>query len=85
MPGFSASVVRMRQERYPLNIGIGLCLGMTPLAAYNYSSGNLGRMRASVRCARRIGIAVGDMCVALISLIIYLRFSKKLENTALQP
>lgn len=55
----------LKAERFPLNIGIGLCLGMTPLAAYNYSCGNLGRMRASVRCARRIGIAVGIVSIAL--------------------
>ncbi|MBO6040261.1 MAG: polysaccharide biosynthesis C-terminal domain-containing protein [Oscillospiraceae bacterium] len=35
----------LKAERLPLNIGIGLCLGMVPLAAYNFSSGNHKRMK----------------------------------------
>ena len=31
-------------ERFPLNIGIGICLGMIPLIGYNYASGNHRRM-----------------------------------------
>lgn len=31
----------LKVERLPLNIGIGICLGMMPLVAYNYASGGL--------------------------------------------
>ena len=55
----------LKVERLPLNTGIGLCLGMVPLAAYNYSAGNLRRMDDIVRFARRAGIAVALVSIAL--------------------
>ena len=30
----------LKVERFPLNVGIGICQGMLPLVAYNYASGN---------------------------------------------
>ncbi len=42
----------LKAERLPLNVGIGLCMGMMPLAAYNYSSGNFKRMREAVNFSR---------------------------------
>lgn len=30
----------LKAERVPLNTGVGLCHGMLPLAAYNYSAKN---------------------------------------------
>ncbi|MBR3296348.1 MAG: polysaccharide biosynthesis C-terminal domain-containing protein, partial [Firmicutes bacterium] len=35
----------LKVERLPLNIGIGISLGMVPLVAYNFSSGNHKRMK----------------------------------------
>ena len=55
----------LKVERLPLNVGIGLCLGMVPLAAYNYSSGNLRRMDEILRFTRRTGIAVALVSIAL--------------------
>ena len=34
----------LKVERLPLNIGIGICLGMVPLIAYNYAAKNHTRM-----------------------------------------
>ena len=55
----------LKVERLPLNIGIGICLGMTPLVAYNYASKNYGRMKDFFRTARRAGLIVSVLCVAL--------------------
>ena len=30
----------LKVERFPLNVGIGICQGMLPLVAYNYGAGN---------------------------------------------
>ena len=56
----------LKVERLPLNIGIGICLGMVPLAAYNYASKNLDRMQAFFSAARLAGL-----CVAAVSVVLY--------------
>ena len=53
----------LKVERLPLNIGIGICLGMTPLAAYNYASKNHKRMKDFFRTARLVGLIVSVLCV----------------------
>ncbi|MDE6517333.1 MAG: cation transporter, partial [Acetatifactor sp.] len=53
----------LKVERLPLNIGIGICLGMTPLAAYNYASKNYKRMNDFFRTARLAGLIVSVLCV----------------------
>ncbi len=53
----------LKAERLPLNIGIGICLGMTPLAAYNYASKNHKRMKDFFRTARLAGLIVSILCV----------------------
>ena len=55
----------LKVERLPLNVGIGLCLGMVPLAAYNYSSGNIPRMKETVSLARKTGIIIAIVSIAL--------------------
>lgn len=55
----------LKAERLPLNVGIGLCQGMMPLASYNYSSGNHERMREVVRYSRLVGIFFAVASVAL--------------------
>ncbi len=55
----------MKAERLPLNIGIGISLGMIPLIAYNYSSGNRERMDAVFRFGRAAGVAIALACVVL--------------------
>ncbi|MGN0352481.1 MAG: MATE family efflux transporter, partial [Roseburia sp.] len=53
----------LKVERLPLNIGIGICLGMTPLVAYNFASKNHERMKAFFRAARLAGLIVSILCV----------------------
>ena len=60
----------LKAERLPLNIGIGICMGMVPLLAYNYSSGNTERMDAFFRFARAVGLAIG-----IVSVILYYVFA----------
>ena len=55
----------LKAERLPLNVGIGLCMGMMPLAAYNYSSGNFKRMREAVNFSRLVGLVIGFVSVIL--------------------
>lgn len=55
----------LKVERLPLNIGIGICLGMVPLVAYNYSAKNFRRMRAFFSSARLAGLVTSIICVVL--------------------
>lgn len=50
-------------ERLPLNIGIGICLGMIPLIAYNYAAKNRERMKQIFNCARILGVTIAVICV----------------------
>ncbi len=65
----------LKAERLPLNIGVGLCQGMTPLAAYNYSAGNYPRMKKTISFSRLAGIAI-----AIFSIIIYEVFAGTIMN-----
>ena len=56
----------MKVERLPLNIGIGICLGMVPLAAYNYAAQNYRRMRDFFSAA-----CLAGLCVAAVSVVLY--------------
>ncbi len=60
-------------ERFPLNIGIGICLGMIPLIGYNYAAGNYRRMRAFFTAAR-----LGGLAVAALSVVMYYLFANRL-------
>ncbi len=61
----AAMGIVMKIERLPLNIGIGICMGMTPLIAYNYAAKNAKRMRGFFNTARIAGLAVAFCSVAL--------------------
>ena len=61
----AAMGIVLKVERLPLNIGIGICLGMVPLVAYNYASKNMDRMQAFFRAARLAGLGVAAVSVAL--------------------
>ena len=50
-------------ERLPLNIGIGICLGMIPLIAYNYAAKNRERVKQIFNCARILGVTIAVLCV----------------------
>ena len=56
----------LKVERLPLNIGVGICLGMVPLVAYNYASRNVDRMKDFFTAARLAGL-----CVAVVSVALY--------------
>ena len=58
----------LKVERFPLNVGIGICQGMMPLVAYNYSAGNKQRMEDTIRLARRLGLIVAVVSIALYEL-----------------
>src|SRR5699024_2084532 len=51
-----------------LNVGIGICQGMMPLVAYNYSAGNEKRMNDTVRLSRRLGLGVAAVSILLYEL-----------------
>ena len=59
----------LKAERLPLNTGVGICLGMIPLIAYNYSAGNYQRMREVFNFSRMVGLAVSFVCVILYRLL----------------
>ena len=60
----------LKAERLPLNIGIGICIGMVPLIAYSYSSGNRERMDEIFRFGRGVGLLV-----SILSVVFYYSFA----------
>ena len=58
----------LKVERFPLNVGIGICQGMMPLVAYNYSAGNRQRMEDTIRLSRRLGLIVAGISIVLYEL-----------------
>lgn len=58
----------LKVERLPLNVGVGICQGMMPLVAYNYSARNYPRMNETIRCSRRLGLVVAAVSIALYEL-----------------
>lgn len=63
----------LKAERLPLNIGIGLCQGMVPIAAYNYANKNYHRMRDTLNFTRLAGLAA-----AAVSVTLYLVFAPQI-------
>ena len=59
----------MKLERMPQNIGVGICLGMVPLVAYNFARGNLGRMDGFFKSARVALLVVGLASAAVYFLL----------------
>ena len=59
----------LKVERLPLNIGIGICQGMTPIVAYNFSAGNIPRMRAVRSYSLRLGLICAAVSVGLYELL----------------
>lgn len=58
----------LKVERFPLNVGIGICQGMMPLVAYNYSAGNRQRMEDAIRLSRRLGLIIAGVSIVLYEL-----------------
>lgn len=57
--------VVLKVERFPLNVGIGICQGMLPLVAYNYGAGNQKRMTDTIKLARKLGLIIAVVSIAL--------------------
>ena len=58
----------MKVERIPNAVNIGICQGMLPIVAYNYSSGDHARMRDTISTARKSGLLVSAVCVVLFEI-----------------
>ena len=65
----------LKVERFPLNVGVGICQGMLPLVAYNYASQNKKRMEETIRLSRRLGLAVAG-----VSILLYEIFAVQFTN-----
>ena len=59
----------MKIERIPNAINIGICQGMLPIVAYNYSSGNRERMKKTIDTARNWGLAISAVSILLFQLL----------------
>ncbi|MCC8127072.1 MAG: cation transporter [Clostridiales bacterium] len=58
----------LKAERLPLNVGIGICQGIVPLTAYNFSSRDYKRMNSIIRYARQLGLVIGIVSICLYEL-----------------
>ena len=55
----------LKVERFPLNVGIGICQGMMPLVAYSYAAGEHRRMQDTIRLSRGLGLGIAAVSIAL--------------------
>lgn len=55
----------LKAERLPLNVGIGLCQGMMPIVAYNFSAKNYERMKKVKNFSLAAGLAVAAFSIAM--------------------
>ena len=62
IPVASMGIV-LKLERIPVNISLGICLGMVPLIAYNYGAKNYKRMNQVSDLARWIILAFSTICM----------------------
>lgn len=58
----------MKVERIPNAVNIGICQGMLPIVAYNYSSGNHDRMKETINTARLAGLAISALSIIFFQL-----------------
>ena len=54
----AAMGIVMKVERIPNAVNVGICQGMLPIVAYNYSAGNRARMKETIDTARKTGLFV---------------------------
>ena len=55
----------LKLERLPIQIGLGICLGMVPLVGYNFGAGNFKRMNKFVSLSRIAILAFSVLCSLL--------------------
>lgn len=65
----------LKVERFPLNVGVGICQGMMPLVGYNYSAGNRKRLRDTIHMSIGVGLVI-----AAISIVLYEIFAPDLVS-----
>lgn len=53
----------MKVERIPNAVNVGICQGMLPIVAYNYSSGDHKRMKETIKTARAAGLGISALCI----------------------
>ena len=58
----------MKVERIPTAVNLGICQGAMPIIAYNFSSGDHGRMRQTVKTARLWGLLVSAAAILFFQL-----------------
>lgn len=71
----AAMGIALKLERIPINVGLGICLGMVPLVAYNYGAKNRDRVNAFFRLARNAVVLFSIFCMAA-----FLLFSTSIAN-----
>lgn len=69
----AAMGIVLKAERFPQQVGIGLCQGMVPLVAYSYALRDFRRIREIMAATLKAGIAV-----AVVSLTVYELFTHQI-------
>ena len=64
----AAMGIVMKAERLPNAINIGLCQGMLPIVAYNFSSGNRERMKETIKKVREYGMIISVFSIILFEI-----------------
>ncbi len=59
----------MKAERLPNAINLGICQGMLPIVAYNFSSGNRQRMNDTITFARKCGLIICAFSMVFFELL----------------
>ena len=59
----------LKVERFPLNVGVGICQGMMPLVGYNYSAGDRERLRRTMRLSLASGLVTAALSILLYELL----------------
>ena len=59
----------MKVERIPNAMNVGLCQGMLPIVAYNWSAGNKARLEETIRTARKAGLIICLCSMAFFEIV----------------
>ena len=65
----AATGIVIKAERLPNAINIGMCQGMLPIVAYNYSSGNHERMHKVIKTVRIYGLVIAVASIVLFEIL----------------
>lgn len=58
----------MKVERIPNAVNLGICQGMLPIVAFNYSAGNHDRMKKAINTARGVGLVISGISIILLEI-----------------